>query len=345
MEILQQLVLKLNVFGIGVEVHSEDETALANLRADFAHFESEAITPGLKVSLLFQPPPYDSVPPTEASVYTPRNISFHNGKVTYIDYSGRALAIFDDTLKSIRIFSTDRDLLYEAAYLFLLSQLGESLDQRGMHRVHALGFSVKGKAALVLLPMGGGKSTLGTHLLQHPSVKILSDDSPLVDREGRLWCFPLRIGLLPGSEGDIQPEDLRCIQRMEFGPKLLLRHEYFEHRIVESAPASFIFIGRRSLGEHCRIVPVSRFAALRQLVPNCIVGMGLFQGMEFMFNRSAGAVAAKLSMAFSRSRNCWVLCGKASAQKLILGRNHKVNAETLIAFMERDDNASDAVSG
>jgi hypothetical protein len=344
METLQQLVLKLNVFGIGVEVHSEDETALANLRADFAHFESKVTGPGLKVSLLFQPPPYASVPSKEASVYTPRNISFHDGKITYIDYSGRALAIFDDELKSIQIFSTDRDLLYEAAYLFLLSQLGELLDQQGLHRVHALGFNVNGKAALVLLPMGGGKSTLGTHLLEHPAVKILSDDSPLVDRQGRLWCFPLRIGLLPGSEGNIPPGDLRCIQRMEFGPKLLLRHEYFEHRILESAPAAFVFIGRRSLSEDCRIVAISRYAAMRQLIPNCVVGMGLFQGMEFMFNRSAGAVAAKLSMAFSRLRNCWVLCGKASTHKLVLGRDHKRNAATLIAFIERDAAGSSHVT-
>lgn len=338
METLQQLLLKLNVFGIAVEVQSDDEPVLANLRDDFAHFEAgitAAELPNLKVSLLLKTPPYDSVPPEEATVYTPRNISFHHGSTTYIDYSGRALAIFDDQSKAIRIFSTDRDLLYEAAYLFLLSQLGELLDKRGFHRVHALGFSVAGKAALVLLPMGGGKSTLGTHLLENPSVKILSDDSPLIDREGRLWCFPLRIGLLPGSEGNIPPADLRCIQRMEFGPKLLLRHEYFADRIVESAPPAFVFLGRRSLAEHCRIVPASRYAALRQLIPNCVIGLGLFQGMEFMFNRSPGTVLAKLSVASSRLRNCWTLCRRASTHKLILGRDHRRNASTLIAFLEQ----------
>jgi len=353
-------MLRLNVFGIAVEVQCEDDLVLADLRADFAHFEASgsgpggpAVSPlpGLRLGLHLQAPPYESAPWKEASVYTPRNISFREGGLTYIDYSGRALAVFDDAKKSIEIYSFNRDLLYEAAYLFLLSQLGEQLDRRGFHRVHALGFSIHGKAALVLLPMGGGKSTLGTYLLQHPDVKILSDDSPLIDRHGRLWCFPLRIGLLPGSEGNIPPADLRCIQRMEFGPKLLLRHEFFADRIVESAPPAFIFLGRRSLASECRIVPASRFQALLQLIPNCIVGLGLFQGMEFVFNRGSGALTAKLAVALSRLRNCWTLCRQVSTYKLVLGRDLERNAATLIAFMEQeaapsaDKSASGPVQG
>lgn len=343
-ETLQHLTSKLNVFGIAVEVLCDDDDVLSNLQSDFAHFDAGPDAaprgPDLKLRLLLQPPPYESVPALEATVYTPRNISFRKGAITYIDYSGKALAIYDNVTRTIQIFSMDRDLLYEAAYLFLLSQLGEMLDRIGLHRVHALGFSVHGKAALVLLPMGGGKSTLLTHLLQHPGVKILSDDSPLIDRRGRLWCFPLRIGLLPGSEGNIAAKDLRCIQRMEFGPKLLLRHEYFADRILESAPPDFLFIGRRSVSGDCRIASVSRLAALRQLVPNCVVGLGLFQGMEFVFNRSRGALLEKLAVALSRLRNCRALCRQVSAYKLVLGRDLEQNAETLIAFMQRDQSAS-----
>ncbi len=71
-----------------------------------------------------------------------------------------------------------------------------------MHRVHALALAVDRRAMLVLLPMGGGKSTLGAELLRHPDVQLLSDDSPLVDRAGRVHAFPLRLGLLPGHEKD-----------------------------------------------------------------------------------------------------------------------------------------------
>src|SRR5450432_2230467 len=146
MQTVQHLALRLNVFGISVTVECEDGTVLSNLRSDFIHFESAESGRDLSLSLSLERPPYDAVPQLEATVYTPRNISFRVGSVTCVDYSGRALALFDDSTMHVRIFSEDRDLLYEAAYLFLLSQLGELLDRQRLHRVHALGFSVAGKA-------------------------------------------------------------------------------------------------------------------------------------------------------------------------------------------------------
>ena len=279
-----------------------------------------------------QPPPYAEVPPRAATVYTPRNVSFREQGRTYIDYSGRALAILHGG--RLDVYSEDADLLYEVGYLFLLSQVGERLDERHLHRVHALGISLDGKAALVLLPMGGGKSTLVSHLLADERVRFLSDDSPFIDRAGTLHAFPLRIGVLPGSEGSYQPHELRTIQRMEFGPKLLLRHEYFAHRVVASAAPAFVFAGRRSLSEKCVIEPISKLAALRALLPNCVIGLGLFQGMEFVFHRNAGEIGSKAAVALSRLRNCIALVRRSSTLRVVLGRDLENNAETLLAFLQ-----------
>ncbi|MFC1680796.1 hypothetical protein ACFL1S_03255 [Pseudomonadota bacterium] len=151
------------------------------------------------------------MPEEIATTYTPRNVSFSRDGRTYIDFSGRALAIRNRRERSFRIYSRDPDVQYEATCLFLLSCIGEFLDTRGMHRVHAMAMSVNGGAVLAILPMVGGKSTLGSALLKYPEFKFLSDDSPFISTDGRVHAFPLRLGLLPGSEHDI-PEDQRRLE-------------------------------------------------------------------------------------------------------------------------------------
>jgi hypothetical protein len=232
------------------------------------------------------------------------------------------------------VYGMDLDLLYEVAFLFLLSQLNERLDAHHMHRIHALGISFHGRGVLVLLPMGGGKSTLATQMLRDDRVRMLSDDSPIVTREGSLLGFPLRIGILPGSESGFEPDQLRTVQRMEFGPKLLVRYKHFENRIATEAEPGFLLIGRRSLSEGCEIVPCSRLLALKALIPNCVIGLGLFQGMEFVFNRGFGEIQAKVAIAFSRLRNCVVLAHRSQTAVVTLGRNGEENAATILRFLE-----------
>ena len=326
-----------NVYGITVGLQSTEPAVAADLAEDFLHFQVAhlEIEPELQLQLHRMKPPYDGVPAKIATVYTPRNVSFHTEGRTYIDYSGRALGILESSKNRFDVYSEDPDLLYEVGYLFLLSQLGEKLDAQGMHRVHALAVSANGRAALVLLPMGGGKSTLASYLLTSPSLQLLSDDSPLIDRSGTVYAFPLRIGILPGSQSTYLPEQLRMVQRMEFGPKLLLRHVFFEDRIASSATPGFLFLGRRNLSNTCVIEPASRVAALRALIPNCVIGLGLFQGMEFLFNRDIGQMGRNMKNALSRLRNCIALVRRSNAYTVILGRDLTKNAETIRAFLEQ----------
>jgi len=332
-----QVCFLLDVYGITVNISSDDPTIAEHLGEDFTYFFVPSFPgiPDLSLTLHRSPPPYDRVPSLAATVYTPRNVSFHHLGKTYIDYSGRALGIFDTASGHLEVYSADPDLLYEVAYLFLLAQIGEQLDRRHLHRIHAVAISVQEQAALVLLPMGGGKSTLATHLLADPRVHFLSDDSPIVDRAGALHAFPLRIGILPGSESGFDPCQLRTIQRMEFGPKMLLRHAFFADRIVPDARPAFLFLGRRSLSDDCVVLPASSMAALRALIPNCVIGLGLFQGMEFVFNRDLQEIGRKAIVAFSRLRNCIALVRRSSSYTVVLGRDLHKNADTLLAFMER----------
>ena len=332
----QELNVLLDVYGVTAVVISTVPQLSDEIAEDFAHFRRESLRlpPMLSVRTHHQTPPYEHVPARAATVYTPRNVSFHDAGSTYIDYSGRALGILVKESGELNVYSLDIELLYEVAYLFLLSQLSERLDALHLHRIHALGISLDGCGALVLLPMGGGKSTLATQLLRDTRVRMLSDDSPLVTRDGALLGFPLRIGILPGSETGYAPHQLRTVQRMEFGPKLLVRHEFFASRIASMAKPGFLLVGRRSLSDTCRIVHCSRIVALKALIPNCVVGLGLFQGMEFVFNRGAGELFTKVAVAVSRLRNCISLVRKSQAAVIILGRDGEENAATLLRFLE-----------
>jgi len=322
-----------DIYGYRVRIECDVPGVLNGLADDFAFFAAAASGGEAVIKLEERQPAYDEWSAATACTYTPRNVAYRQDGKTVIDYSGRAVGVHDAQAGSFHLISLDHDLLYEAAYLFLLSQSGEALDRKGLHRIHALGISVRGRAALVLLPMGGGKSTLGSALLRHPEVEILSDDSPLIDGEGTLHAFPLRIGLLPGSETSIPPEQLRAIRRMEFGPKLLVNYKFFADRVSTSAQPALVFLGERSLGEDCTGRPAAQRAAWKPMLVNCIVGMGLFQGMEFIFSRGAGEILRKVSVAWSRLRACRGLLERSQVYHLKLGRNSERNAQVVLEML------------
>jgi hypothetical protein len=326
------MLAQFDVYGFRFSISSTVPEPLEGLAQDFAFFQSNDPAGAIKLELFDQEPPRQDLPSTDACVYTPRNVVYRSNGKRYIDYHGRALGIQEEATGNLKLYSRDPNLLYEAAYLYLLSRAGEYLDGRGLHRIHALGVSIKSRAVLVLLPMGGGKSTLGLHLLNHPSMQLLSDDSPFIDRNGRLYAYPLRLGLLPGSEKNIPVEHRRTIQRMEFGAKYLVNYNYFQSRVSETAEPGLVLIGARTLSRDCRIEEIGTMAGLRACVPNCIVGLGLFQGLEFVLSSSAWELAKKLSLGISRTRNCWQLLRRSRLCRVHLGSDPELNAKTVVDY-------------
>ncbi|HEY1759326.1 MAG TPA: hypothetical protein VGG72_28400 [Bryobacteraceae bacterium] len=329
----------LDIYGYRALVASAPVSVLSGIREDFAFFEkqwtSSAESVAVRIEIFQTEPPYDRAQHASAPVFTPRNVSFRSDGTTFLDYSGRALGIHDPQKQTFQVYSLNADLLYEVTYLFLLSQTGEFFDAHDRHRVHALCVSIASKAALVLLPMGGGKSTLGSQLLRFPDIKLLSDDSPLIDGNGKVWAFPLRIGLLPGFEGTIPPEQFRKVERMEFGPKLLMRYACFADRVIPDAEPCLLFLGSRSLRAACEISRASKSAALHSMAINCIIGIGLFQGMEFVFQRGWMEVFRKAVTALSRLRASFRLIARSEVYNLTLGRDLELNAQTLVEFIRR----------
>lgn len=326
-----------DIHGFRFVLTSEAPAALSALASDFAFFASADVADSgarpAEIRIRCANPDYAALPPVRARVYTPRNIAYVDGDHTLIDYHGRGLGRHHRPTGDFEITTLDPDLQYEACYLFLLSQLGEALDRRGLHRVHALGISVAGRAVIVVLPMGGGKSTLGAALLADPEVKLLSDDSPLIDVHGHVHAFPTRIGLLPGADAVVPSEFRRSINRMNFGPKSLVDYRYFADRVVPDAQPGFVCLGSRTLSGPGRIVEVPRRMALRRFISDCVVGMGLFQGLEFFFQKSTREILGHAPVALSRLRASHAVIRRSRVVELQLGREPAENVRLLLDYV------------
>ena len=156
----------------------------------------------------------------------PDCVLYRDGDRLCYEY-GRAAALLvtrEGNASFGQLISRDETLVPELGYLFLQSEIGRFLDAQGLHRVHALGLALpSGRAALVLLPSGGGKSTLATEVLRSGQARLLSDDTPLLDRFGNAHPYPLRLSFR--EDADL-PEAWRAkatkFSRRRHGDKLLV---------------------------------------------------------------------------------------------------------------------------
>jgi len=108
---------------------------------------------------------------------------------------------------------------------------------------------------------------MALELLRQPGFMLLSEDTPLLDRRGRILPFPLRLGVQPEQDTRIPPRYLRTVRRMKFDPKRLIDIEYSQDRLGGPVEPGLVLVGQRNLGEVSEIVPLARHRALKALVP------------------------------------------------------------------------------
>jgi hypothetical protein len=306
--------------GVGLSIQADAPELREHVVRDFEYFASAAPPEPIVLRVHAASGPFERVPERRASMVTPNAVIYDEGNVRYADYQGRALAIYDFGREEGDVWSLDPDLLYEVVYLLALSRIGERHDLAGIHRVHALGAVVDDRAALVLLPEGGGKSTLAMALLQRPEIRLLSDDTPLV-RGDRLLAFPTRIGVRASAVEGVPPDHVRTVRRREREAKTVIDYRHFRDRVVAEARPAAVIIGTRHGGARSWLEPVSRRAGLTALGVNLVFGLGLPQVVEFFLRGGAADLVRKGRIVGSRMAASARLVRQARCYRLLLGRD------------------------
>jgi hypothetical protein len=329
-------VTLLDVHGMRIRVAGDWPEVLDDLRLDFVWFErpDDGATAEVDVVIERRAPDYDRFGEVPASFITPRNVVYQANGMTAVDYFGKAVSVLDHARTRLTVQGEDEHLVHEAAYHYLLSRFGEHLERTGFTRLHALALAGPRGAVAVMLPSGGGKSTLALRALREDGVRLLSEDSPLLDRRGRLHPFPLRIGINAADADRLPPGNARLLERMEFHPKLALDVAAFADRIEASPqPLNDLVIGRRTLGREARLERVRRPSAVGTLLREAVVGVGIYQGMEFILQRGLRDVVGKLDIALTRTACCAAGLTRARVWRATLGRDHERNWEALAPLL------------
>jgi hypothetical protein len=119
---------------------------------------------------------------------------------------------------------------------------------------------------------------------------------------------------------------------MEFGAKHLINYSYFKDRVSDSAEPGLVMIGARTFAPGCRIEKVTLSAGLRACIPHCVVGMGLFHGLEFVLRASGWEILKKSGLGMSRLSNCWHLLRRSRICRIHLGPDPELNAHALVEY-------------
>jgi hypothetical protein len=324
------------VHGLRVGVSGWPEV-VRSVGLDFEWFSAAAPAGPAQVEVAVErrEPDFDVLGPAEAAFVTPRNVVYQQSGRTIVDYFGRAVAVLTTGVpERVLVQGMDEPLVHEATYLYLLSRIGRHLDRLGLIRLHALGLAGAQGGVAVLLPSGGGKSTLALRALDEPAVRLLSEDTPLLDRRGRLHPFPLRIGINATDAAHLPEGHVRRIERMEFHPKLALDLAAFRDRIAgQPVPLRHIVVGRRSLGREAALTPAGRGRAAGALLREAVVGVGVYQGMEFLLQRGAGSLPGMTPAALRRGAACAAGLARARVWELRAGRDREANWQALAPLL------------
>lgn len=327
--------LNFTFHGAKIRVESEDEPALRFVESDFSLFlaATDAGAPDVTIRLHYSEPPWDSISERKRIWRTKDADVYRIGGVLHYDSRREVLVTYDPHSRHAEIHTLDRDLLYEKAYLMIVTRAGALLDAKGIHRIHAMGVAHEGHAALCLMNMGGGKTTLALSLMERDDFQLLSEEIPLVTRRGALLPMPIRIGVLPDFPLKIPASFQKPFQRRQYGPKTLIDARFFKDRIAAETLPGVLFIGRRTERPQPRIVPISRVRAFRTLFDLCVAGSGLPQLLEYVIRFDFSDPFRQVPIHWSRLLASFRLIRESDTYELLLGTDIDRNADEVAQFM------------
>ena len=285
--------LALDVHGLRIEVRGGWGEVIEDLGLDFGWFRSDGTTaPDLVLHLE------------------------HDDTVT-----SSVSAIGDQ----VTVRGRDRRRVWEAGYLLLRRRVLAHVERRGLPPLHALGLAGPVGCLALILPSGGGKSTLAVRAVRDAEIRLLSDDSPLLDRHGRLHAFPTPIGIVLGAEA---ASDARRVDVSGRPPKVAMETAEFADRI-QAVPVVLtdLVVGVR--GAEPRLEPMGRFDAAAALLRHAFMGTGVGGAMQFARGNGAAAFGGKVRRVALRAVRLAPVLRRSRTWRLTLGPDTDRNWEVL----------------
>lgn len=338
---MYQKQICLSIYGKKICVLSHNTSILEEIGRDFSFFVSHNDeTPHFTVWAYLANPSRKKPHPFHLLMKTREFTCYEIGKVKHVYYSFDDYVRHDYQNNVAAVYSEDLNRLHELVYVLLLSKIGELMEEIGFHRIHAFGFSYQGKGVLFLSPLGGGKTTLALSLLKSFPIRILSDDTPLLDSQCNLHPFPLRIGVRTNEHTFLYNDhpSVRYFKRRRYGEKALIDIDFFKGKIEKNpVRLCFVFIGRiaNSGEEECSIRETNRLILLHALVNNLVLGLGTAQVKEYFIKRSLLDFCKKISIVLKRFSLCSKIVLKYRPFIVTLGNDSDDNASTMVDFLKR----------
>jgi hypothetical protein len=332
------LQLYLDFYQHTILISYNEESLLQKMSDEFHYFVKAHVTQVDTTLEIHQSPPPE-MPSMVAVKLLEHCAVYQLGTRQYVDYFGEALTIWDRSENSIQIYGMDETRLFELSFLAIHSILGQKLDQEGLCRIHALGVSLGHANVLVMLPSKGGKSTLLSHLLDHPEVTIISDDMPLVDYRGYVHPFPSKISLnqVP-TTGILSQLKWHEFKRFNFSPKWTASLAQLDSRIETYSVRNrnLLIAGFRLSQGDSILSEVSKWKMITPLMEHMIMGFGLPQILE-MFLKFNFTDFFKLTYhACIRSYCAFQLVRKARCFHFYIGTNKTYNAQLIIELLRQN---------
>lgn len=317
---------------------------LSLLEKDFSIFKVETLPAESSQLNLFigkSSPAVITIPTMVSRMQSLNSITYQQGPIRYNDYYGKLLSIFDYSKEDAQIFSLDENKAHEVAYLLILSRIGKKLDLCCLHKLHAFAISYRELAFVCMMPMKGGKSTLLMELLKNPQVKMISDDIPLIDKLGRVYPFPIKIGVENRAELELEIKDpernLYQLNREQYGIKTFICLDGLEDK-VERPGKRFekviIAEGFRFNSERSEVIKASWFSTFRGLFKHGVVGIGLPMILEYFWEFGVNDFFTKAKIFFYRLSAFFIFSLRSKKIKINLGKKSEIAAAEILKYLE-----------
>ncbi|MDD4975251.1 MAG: hypothetical protein PHY93_12910 [Bacteriovorax sp.] len=334
-------MILLNILGFRLKLSSNDDNILSRIKMDFEYFLDDSIKNFNNIQLTVQA----EVVPVISPTIIPKNlkplfqrqnsITYEQNGIRYNDYYGAVTSVFNATKGEALVIGIDLEKLYEVTYLLILSRSGKFLDLAGMHKIHAFSVVQNGKGIVCMQPMRGGKSTLFTKILLNYDVEIGSDDTPLINQDGVLLPFPLRVSLDTIPENlSLTEKDFYLMKREFFKAKFSLSLRKFEKKISTEC-SQFVFVeAHRSTFDDPQIVKMSRLRLFQRLFHHMVIGFGLPIIFEYFWESGRKDFFIKTKIFMKRFTLALKLTFTKDGYDFYLCNDSQKNAEAILKLIK-----------